>query len=227
MEPGTENAYIILERPELPGGPAVETIILDKLSQVLDTTNARKEILSFLARHPDLKQAVPEQALLESRPDAASKLRLAEMVLDEGDAERALSLIPAGDTSERAALARARAHRLRQGWTEAANALRGVAPSAGSDLELARLAFEQGRDPEAARRLDAWLQGHGGSLEAAEAYFMRGWVHHRTGDDERAADVWLEGIERHPPTRALFSQKARLTVIRMNWDLPASVDQAK
>jgi hypothetical protein len=56
---------------------------------------------------------------------------------------------------------------------------------------------------------------------------MRGWLYHRAHDDHRAAEIWELGIDRHPVMQSLFSQKARLTMIRMNWDLPANVDQPK
>lgn len=218
MEPGHENAYIILETPEVPGGPKVDTVILGRLSQVLDPDAARAEILAFLERHPELGR---------SAPPAGSALEQATFLLEEGEAERALDLLQGLPGSTELGLLRAQAFRLLKRFAEADSELDGLASSPEVDLERIRLLFQKDEGPRAADPLDDFLGLWAERPEAAEAYFLRGWLHHLSGRDDEAIRVWQRGIERHPPTEALFSQKAHLTLIRANWELPANVDQAK
>lgn len=227
MEPGHENAYIILETPEVSGGPKVDTVILGRISQVLELPNARREILRFLGSHREFYNAWPELARLADATDPESRIRRAELLIEQGDAGAALELIPSPDRTPRTQRLRAHAFRLQRRWRQAAIVLASLPASAETDLERVRLAFDRQRDREAAALLDRWLASHADRPEGAEAYFMRGWLHHRAKDDERAAEIWQTGIERHPVTRSMYSQKARLTMIRLNWDLPDNVDQPK
>jgi hypothetical protein len=227
MEPGHENAYIILETPEIAGGPKTETIILGKLRQVLEPGNTRREILKFLRDHPQFHQTWPDLAQLAAARDPESRIKRAQLLIEEGDADAALRLIPAEDHTPRTQYLRARAFRIQQRWSHAARALDNLPASKEADLERARLAFDRQHDREAARLLDQWLASYADCPDAAEAYFMRGWIYHRAKNDGGATETWEAGIARHPVTRSLFSQKARLTMIRANWDLPTDVDQPK
>lgn len=230
IKPGEENAYIILETP--PGQPtgqparqndAPDVVFLKTLSQVLEPENTLAALLAFLEKHPEFHQPWPELEGLDGDSDPSSRTRRAELLLEEGKAEQALELLRAPGLPERAVLVRARAyHRLKR-LDEAAAEL----DRAPDSLEEIRLAYDRGQRKEAADALDELLSQHGSNLKAAEAYYLRGWLYHLEGDDARAIDVWSDGIERHPPTSSLFSQKAYLTLIRANWELPDSVDQPR
>jgi hypothetical protein len=226
FEPGHENAYILFETPELAGAARPETYVLGRLSQVLNETNARAEIGRFLQAHPELHQAWPELKQLEGATDEASSLRRAELLLEEGAADQALAALGTLE-SPRAMLLRGRALRLKQQWKESAAALARAGKSAEDEMERVRLAFDQQQDANAARLLDRFLADHAASSQAPEAYFLRGWLYHRAAQDEKSIQTWQAGLKKHPPSAALFSQKAHLTMIRMNWDLPDSVDQAR
>jgi tetratricopeptide (TPR) repeat protein len=227
MEPGHENAYILLETPEIAGGPKVKTVILGRLSQVLEVPNARKEIQKFLKAHREFQKPWPELAQVASATDPESRIKRAELLLDEGDVDAALRLIPSDDRTPRAQLLRARAYRVRQRWNQATSALANLPASPEADLERVRLAFDRMQDRDATALLDRWLASNPDHPEADEAYFMRGWLSHRAKDDDRAVEIWQAGMKKHPLTQSLFSQKAQLTMIRLNWDLPEGVDQEK
>lgn len=231
MEPGHEDAYMLLETPELPGGPPVETVVLGRIdgvrgveaalkTNVLEPENARREILAFLAKHPELRRPWPPLERLKDATDPASLLERASLLLDEGAVDEAMTMLDRPGLPEAAALQRARAHRLRAEWDRAEGALAGAPAGRARDLEAIRLAFGRADDNRAARLADAFLGRHAEHPDAAEAFFLRGWLHHRAGDDDRAIEVWRRGLSLHPPTRSLFSQRAHLTLIRQNWDVP-------
>lgn len=210
MEPGHENAYIILETPE--GGDEsqkekTETLILGRLSQVLDPDAALAEMRAFLARHKELHEepAVPPE-------------ERGVFLLEEGEAELALPLLP------KKSVLRARALRMLHRHTEALEELEALEPTPEVQMERIRLALPR---LEAVPLLERFLALDSDHPEAAEAYYLRGALFHLEGKDEDALRIWKEGIERFPPPTSLFSQKAHLTLIRANWDLPANVDQPK
>lgn len=221
MEPGHENAYIILETPEDGSELEKETLILGKLSQVLDPPAAREGMRKFLARHPAYRKPWPELEALSGKSDETSREKRAELLLDEGRAEEALELAPP------VSLLRARALRMIGKHEEAEDLLDSLPVAPEVVMERARLAIARGRREEAAARLDALLSPRPSHAEAAEAYFERGWLFHLEGNDDLALETWTEGIRLFPPAASLFSQKARLTMIRENWELPANVDQEK
>ncbi len=226
IKPGEENAYILLETPpgqsELP-----DVVFLKTLSQVLEPENTRAALLSFLEKHPEFHRPWPELEKLSGDSDPSSRTRHAELLLEEGKAEQALELLRAPGLPERAVLVRARAYRYLQRVEEAAAELNRAPKTLEMSLEEIRLAYDRGQRSEAAEALDELLSQHGGNLKVAEAYYLRGWLYHLEGDDERAIEVWSDGIERHPPKSSLFSQKAYLTLIRANWELPDTVDQPR
>lgn len=226
IEPGEENAYILLETPTDQSEPP-DVVFLKTLSQVLEPENTRAELLSFLEEHPEFHQPWPELEELEGDSAPSSTTRRAELLLEEGRAGQALELLNATDLPERATLLRARAYRYLRRLDEAAAELERAPSSLVGSLEKIRLAYDRGDHSQAARSLDELLAQHGTNQKAAEAYYLRGWLYHLDGDDARAIEVWSEGIERHPPTSSLFSQKAYLTLIRANWELPDNVDQAR
>ncbi len=92
-------------------------------------------------------------------------------------------------------------------------------------MERIRIAFEQERNEEAAELLDKFLDRGVSPALAAEAHWLGGWLYYKAGNQGRAIDVWTQGIERYPPEKALYSQKAYFTMIRLNWELPDNVDQ--
>ncbi len=230
MEPGHEDAYIILETPELAGGPAVETTILGnveglrgpeaaKATHVLEPDNARRALRSFLAQHRDLYHPWPELIELERNTDAASRMKYAELLLDEGEIERATAVIDELEETPEAALLEARAYRMGSDWSGASATLERAGSGAEIDLERIRLAYAQGDRPRASRLLDAFLANRAESSGAGEAFYLRGWLHHRAGEDQQALDVWQRGLALHPPDTSLFSQKSHLTLIRKNWSI--------
>lgn len=232
FEPGHEHAYIMMETPEL-AGVEKDLVILDRLGIVLDPKKARLELLGFLEKHPELYQPFPEMARLESDDSHQSRLRRAELLLDEGRTAEALALLDRPDSPAAAtALLRARAYRIDGKYAEAEAMLDRLTHDAPEKLvedagmERIRIAFDAGRNEEAAELLDKFMDRNVPPALDAEAHFLRGWLYHRAGNEERAIDVWSQGIERYPPPKALFSQKAYFTMIRLNWDLPANVDQA-
>lgn len=232
FEPGHEHAYIMMETPELEGMEK-DLVILDRLSLVLDPKKARLELLAFLEKHEELYQAYPEMARLASDDSHQSRLRQAELLLDEGRTAEALSLLDRPDSPLAAtAILTSRAHRIDGKYSEAAAALdrlAGDTPDKFAEeakMERIRIAFDAGRKEEAAELLDKFMDRDVPPALDAEAHFLRGWLHHRAGNAERAIDVWSQGIERYPPAKALYSQKAYFTMIRLNWDLPDNVDQA-
>jgi len=117
-------------------------------------------------------------------------------------------------------------------YSEAAAALDRVAHNTpdklveDAQMERIRIAFEQERNEEAAELLDKFLDRDVPPALGAEAHWQRGWLHSGAGNEERAIDVWSHGIERYPPQKALYSQRAYFTMIRLNWELPDNVDQA-
>ena len=124
MPPGHEDAYIILETSELAGGPTVESVILGRIpglrgpraarhTGVLDPRYAKRELVKFLGRHPELDQAWPEMARLKDATDADSRLRYAELLLDEGATDQAVAILDKmSPGSARGAALRARVYRL-------------------------------------------------------------------------------------------------------------------
>ena len=227
MEPGHENAYIILETPEIAGGPKVDTLILGTLTLVLEPANTRQEILKFLKKHERFFHPWPELKALETAQDPASRVKRVGLLLAEGNAEAALSELEGVPAAPGAAVLRARALRIAGRAAEARTALDTLGSDPESDMERIRLAVDRQEDDSAARMLDRFLVDHRDTPDAGEAYYLRGWLYHRAGLDARAIEIWYDGIARHPPTTSLFSQKARLTMIRSNWDLPANVDQPR
>jgi len=217
MEPGHENAYIILEPPEAPDGSKVDPVILGRLSQVLEVDGARAQILAFLDQHPDFRPPAPERGGL---PEA-------RFLLEEGEAAITLALLQGFDGSAEVRALRAEAFRQLKRYGEAASELSGLPESPEVELQRIRLLYQQDDRAQAGARLKDFLERWPESPEAAEAYFLCGWLHHQAGRDDEALRVWQEGIHRHPPAQALFSQKAHLTLIRSNWELPANVDQPK
>lgn len=228
FEPGHENAYILFETPELPGGPKVDTVIHGTLRETLEPANAIAEARAFLAKHPEYFHPDPALTVLERAADPESRVKYAERLLEEGEVDEAQAAL-AGSTLPRAALLRARALRMRKEWAQAAAALAAVPstmPAVEVDLEQIRLAYESDDTHRTETLLDRFLASHAADDTNGEAHFLRGWLYHRAGLDDRAAAIWASGTRQFPPTRALFSQKAHLTEIRMNWDLPDNVDQA-
>jgi tetratricopeptide (TPR) repeat protein len=231
FKPGQEDAYIMMETPEA-AGVEKDLVILNRLSVVLDAKKARLELLAFLDKHKDLYHPLPEMVRLESDDSHQSRLRRAELLLDEGRSAEALALLDRPDSPLAAtALLTARAYRLEGKYAEAAAALDRLGDDApdkfaeDAKMERIRIAFEQGRNEEAAALLDKFMDRSVPPALGAEAQFLRGWLHHRAGNAERAIDVWSQGIDRYPPSKALYSQKAYFTMIRLNWDLPDNVDQ--
>ena len=231
LEPGEENAYIMIETPDIPGVDK-EVVKLDRLSIVLEPKEARQEMLAFLEKHSELYQPWPELARLEKDDSHQSRLRRAELLLDEGQTLEALALLERPDSPPAVtALLRARAYRMDEKFDEAVAELEKLAHNTPAKLadkvtmERIRLAFDQGKDGEAATRLDDFLSRRVEPALAAEAHWLRGWLHYRAGHEERAIDVWDQGITRYPPHKALYSQKAYFTMIRLNWELPDNVDQ--
>ena len=228
FEPGHENAYILFETPELAAGPKVETVVYGTLSETLDPANAVAEARAFLTRHPEYYHPDTTLAELERATDPDSRVKYAERLLEEGETARAQTVL-ADSTRPRAALLRSRALRMKKDWVAAAAALAAVPSSVSGaeiDMERIRLAYETEDTSRAVMLLDGYLSAHGPEDTDGEAHFLRGWLYHRAGQDDRAAAIWTAGTAQFPPTRALFSQKAHLTQIRMNWDLPDNVDQA-
>ena len=229
FEPGHENAYIIFETPELSGGPAVDTVVYGTLRETLDPVNAIAEARAFLAKHPEYHHPDPALTALARATDPESRLTYAERLIEEGRNDEALTVLADSSQPPRAALLRARALRMTQKWDDAGRALAAVSPAVPAtdvDLERIRLAHESGQADSAAALLDTFLAANAGADTTGEAHYLRGWLYHRAGRDEEAAVIWTAGITRFPPTTALYSQKAHLTQIRLNWDLPANVDQA-
>lgn len=231
MPPGHEDAYFILETPETADGPEVESItygwsdghdgpVAAENTHVLEPRFMKQEMLKFLGRHSQLDHEWPELARLKDATDPASRLRRAELLLDEGAADQALALLDAIPRPlSHTARARARALRQQKRWDEAAGALSSAPAGPTTKIEKARIAFERGDARLAEEVLNAFLARHPDHIDAAEAYYRRGWLHFRAGDDDAALEVWREGIARHPVTKSLFSQKAHLTLIRQNWSI--------
>ena len=119
----------------------------------------------------------------------------------------------------RTAQARARALRQQKRWDEAAAALGSAPAGPTTTIEKARIACDRGDSNLAQEVLDVFLARHPDHVDAAEAYYLRGWLYFRAGDENSALEVWREGIARHPVTESLFSQKAHLTLIRQNWSI--------
>ena len=230
FDPGQEHAYIMMESPE---GFDKDLVILDSLGIVLDPKKVRLELLGFLDKHPELYQPLEEMVRLQSEDNPQSRLRLAELLLDEGRTAEALALVERPDSPPAAsAVMKARAHRMDADYAEAAAALDTIALNAPDKfagdvkMERIRIAFEQKQDDEATALLDTFLDRNVPPALGAEAHWLRGWLHYRAGHAERAIDTWSQGIERYPPAKSLFSQKAYFTSIRLNWELPDNVDQA-
>ena len=231
MPPGHEDAYFILETPEIADGPEVESItygwsdghdgpVAAENTHVLEPRFMKQEMLKFLGRYSQLDHEWPELAHLKDATDPVSRLRLAELLLDEGAADQALALLDAmPGPLTRTAEARARALRQQKRWDEAAAALSSAPTGPTTTIEEARIAFDRGDSNLAQEVLDAFLARHPDHVDAAEAYYLRGWLYFRAGDDNSALEVWREGIARHPVTEYLFSQKAHLTLIRQNWSI--------
>ena len=234
MPPGHEDAYFILETPELGDDQPVDSITFGwsdghrgpdaaRNTYVLDPPFMKQELLKFLGRHPDLDRAWPELVRLEAARDAESRLRQAELWLDEGAGDRALGILDGLDAIDdppaQSALARARAYRLQTRWSEAEAVLASAPGGPEADIERVRVAYGRGDAARARDQLDAFLATHPDHADAAEAYFLSGWLHFRAGDEDAALATWQDGIGRHPVTESLFSQKAHLTLIRQNWSL--------
>ena len=231
MPPGHEDAYFILETPEIPGGPEVESItygwsdghdgpVAAENTHVLDPWFLQQEMIKFLGRHFHLDHEWPELARLKVATDSSSRLQRAELLLDEGAADQALEILDAtSGLPARTALARARALRLQERWTDAVAALESAPAGPATDIEHARIAFERGDSAVAQDVLDAFLARYPDHVDAGEAHYLRGWLYFRAGDDGAALEVWRDGIARHPVTESLFSQKAYLTMIRQNWSI--------
>lgn len=232
MEPGHEDAYMILETPEIPGGPPVETIVVGRIegirgveaalkSDVLNPENVRRQLRAFLAKHPDLHHPWPALERLKGKADPASVAERAELLLEEGAIDEAAALLARADLPGRAQLLRARLHRMRKEWTDAERALAGLPASPEVALEQIRVAVGRGDQAKTVELLDAFLATSAEHPDAAEAFFLRGLLHHRAGADDKAVAVWRGGLALHPPTRSLFGQRIHLTLIRQNWELAA------
>lgn len=231
MPAGHEDAYFILETPELGDGQPVDSITFGwsdghrgpdaaRTTYVLDPPFMKQELLKFLGRHPGLDHTWPELARLEAARDVESRLRQVELWLDEGAADRALDILDAiNDLPAGSAVASARAYRLQARWAEADAALASAPAGPATDIERVRVAYGRGDAARARDQLDAFLATYPEHADAGEAYFLRGWLHFRAGDEAAALATWQDGIGRHPVTESLFSQKAHLTLIRQNWSL--------
>jgi len=130
-------------------------------THVLEPRFMKQEILKFLGRHSQLDHEWPALAHLKDATDSASRLRRAELLLDEGAADQALALLDAIPRPlSHTARARARALRQQKRWDEAAAALRSAPAGPTTTIEEARIAFERGDSMLAQEVLDAFLTRH-------------------------------------------------------------------
>ncbi len=235
MPPGHEDAYIILETPELLRGPQIEFKVLGRIdglrgpeaaleTHVLEPAHITLELQTFLTDHPELYHPWPELEQLEERTDPEGRLRRAELLLDEGRVDEAAAILadlePERDDLR---ILAARAARLHGEWAAAASTIEAAASSPARDIERIRIAWAQGDMDRAQRWLDDFLAHRAESPEGAEAYYLRGILQHRAGDDDAAIETWKRGIAQHPPTESLFGQKMHLTHIRQNFELAGVV----
>ncbi len=170
MPPGHEDAYMILETPEIAGGPDVETLILGRVegvrgpeaafaTNVLDPVEVRAELRKFLEVHPGLYQPWDGLMSLANRTDRAARLRRAELLLDEAridDASDLLKGIQCADDAVR--LLTARAARMGGDLDAAASAIAATARTAAADIERVRIAWAR-EDVDRAGRASSrsWL----------------------------------------------------------------------
>ncbi len=231
MPPGHEDAYMILETPEIMNGPPVESVIFGRIegmrgrkaaqtTGVLDPQFVKRELVKFLGQHPEYDRTWPTMAELKGAKDSDSVMRYVELLLDEGAVDRVLALLDNQSTSiVNSALLRSRAYRLQGQWSKALAALEGAPAGPDSDLERTRIAYKRGNIERAIPLLDQFIDHHPDHSHASEAFFMRGWLHFQANETDQALVVWRDGIARHPVTESIFSQKAQLTLIRQNWSL--------
>ena len=222
---------MILETPEIAGVPDGETLILGRVegvrgpeaafaTNVLDPVQVRAELRKFLEVHPELYQPWDGLVSLANRTDRASRLRRAELLLDEGrldDASGVLQGIQRTDDTVR--LLTGRAARLGGDLDAAASATAATARTAAADIERIRIAWAREDVDRARASLESFLAQHATAPEGAEAFYLRGILFHRAGDDDAALDTWRRGVRLHAPVDSLYGQVMELTRIRQNFEL--------
>ena len=222
---------MILETPEIAGGPDGETLILGRVegvrgpeaafaTNVLDPVQVRAELREFLEVHPELCQPWDGLVSLANRPDRASRLRRAELLLDEGrldDASGVLQGIQRTDDTVR--LLTGRTARLGGDLDAAASAIAATARTVVADIERIRIAWAREDVDRARASLESFLAQHATAPEGAEAFYLRGILFHRAGDDDAALDTWRRGVRLHASVDSLYGQVMELTRIRQNFEL--------
>lgn len=101
-----------------------------------------------------------------------------------------------------------------------------VPPTSAQLLREGRQAYEQGQADEAIERTDRFLAMHGGTQEAAEAYYLRGLARGQLGQLELAEQDFLAAAER--TRRPDLAGRARLALgelAEQRGDLPAAEEQ--
>jgi branched-chain amino acid transport system substrate-binding protein len=91
------------------------------------------------------------------------------------------------------------------------------AEAVDADLRAAKTAFDAGRDEEARKRLEGFLQEFPDSRRSDEARFLLAELYLRGGDAERAAQAWRQLVERTPLSR--LAPEARLRAAKVYRDL--------
>ncbi len=227
IEPGEENAYLLLltpDLPDLPDLPGPGFRFMNRLSEVLAPKNTRSELIAFLERHPKLKQLPAEMQVLKSRDDDTARKTLARRFLEEGDAESALTLLDRLAKKDSAAeLLRVRALRLSAQLAEALQLLDGIPPSAETELEGLRLAVA-GEDYRSAQERIHRLEQLADTANAV-LYWWKGWLEHLRGADEEALKIWNRALSQFPREKDFYARLSFFTLIRKNWELPENVDQ--
>jgi len=224
IEPGEENAYLLLLTPALPEQPGPDFRFMKRLREVLVPTNTRSELIAFLENHPTLKQLPIQIEALKSRADDASREQLVRWFLAEGDAESALAFLDQMSTRDwDTALLRVRALRLDSRPSEALQLLEEIPPSAESELEGLRLAVAN-EDYESAQKRINRLEEFS-RPPTAEIYWWKGWLAHVRGAADEALKTWSHALSRFPREKDFYAQLTFFTLIRKNWELPDNIDQ--
>ena len=224
MEPGEENAYLLLLTPDLPEQPGPDFRFMNRLSEVLVPENTRSELLAFLENHPELKQVPIEIEALKSREEFVAKKSLAGWLLEEGDVQPALTLLDQlSPRDPEIQLLRVRALRLDAQPAEALKQLKRIPRSAESELEGLRLAIAEQDYRSAQKRIDSLEKKF--DSRTAEIYWWKGWLEHIRGADGDALETWALALSQFPREKDFYAQLIFFTLIRKNWELPDNVDQ--